>query len=108
MIALPQGCKTVKKSIIAITLSTVLGSGSAWAADDMSSIEARLAAMENGLAAAEQRASVAEQRAQAAEQQVQKLAAVQQQNPTPVAVAQTEPLGRSACCARRQQRVRGL
>ncbi len=91
MIALPQGCKTVKKSIIAITLSTVLGSGSAWAADDMSSIEARLAAMEKRLAAAEQRASVAEQRAQAAEQQVQKLAAVQQQNPTPVAVAQTEP-----------------
>jgi len=73
MIALPQGCKKVKKSLIAITLSTILGSGSAWAATDMSSIEARLAAMEKRLAAAEQRASVAEHRAQAAEQQVQKL-----------------------------------
>ncbi len=78
MIALPPGRK-VNKTLIALTLSTLLASGSASATSEMQEIEARLAAMEKRLAAAEQRASVAEYRAQAAEKQVQKLATQQQQ-----------------------------
>ncbi|WP_017348411.1 carbohydrate porin [Pantoea sp. A4] len=69
----------MNKTLIALTLSTLLASGSASATSEMQEIEARLAAMEKRLAAAEQRASVAEYRAQAAEKQVQKLATQQQQ-----------------------------
>lgn len=70
----------MKKSTIAITLSMLLGSGSAWANSDLNSIEARLAAMEQRLQAAEQRANAAESRATAAEKQAQQLAQVQQQS----------------------------
>lgn len=63
----------MKKSTLAITLSLLMGSGSALAADTgSSSIEARLAALEQRLQAAEQRASNAEKRAQAAELQAKK------------------------------------
>ncbi len=101
----------MKKSTIAITLSTVLGSGSAWAADDMSSIEARLAAMEQRLQdAAETRAQVAEKRAAAAEQKTQQLAAAQQQAQPrrPVAVAQPNRTASLAQAARRRFRPAGL
>ena len=70
----------MKKSTIAITLSMLLGSGSAWANSDINSIEARLAAMEQRLQAAEQRANAAESRANAAEKQAQQLASAQQQS----------------------------
>lgn len=78
----------MKKTLIALTVSTFACAGPAWAATDMQEIEARLAAMEKRLAAAEQRASDAEFRARAAENQAQKLAAAQQQ---PVATAQPAP-----------------
>lgn len=70
----------MNKTIIALTLSALFASGSASAATDMESIEARLAAMEKRLAAAEQRATTAEHRAQVAENQAQKLVIAQQQN----------------------------
>ena len=76
----------MKKSTLAVSLSTILLSTSVWADSSMSSIEARLAAMEQRLQAAEQRANAAETRAQVAEKQAlmaekqaQQLAAVQQQ-----------------------------
>lgn len=75
----------MKKSILALTLSALLSSGTAWSATDMSSIEARLAAMEKRLAAAEQRADLAETRAKAAEKQAQMLATAQQKNQTAIA-----------------------
>jgi sucrose porin len=101
MTAFPLGCKTVNKTLIALTLSTLFAADSAWAAPDTQSIEARLAAMEKRLAAAEQRASAAEYRAQEAENQVQKLATAQQQNPgingsvvqRPVRPEQNKPIG---------------
>lgn len=78
----------MKKSIIALTISALLGSSSVWAASDINSIEARLAALEQRLAAAEKRANTAENRAQAAEKKAQQLATIQQQHQT--ATAQVE------------------
>ncbi|MDZ7280025.1 carbohydrate porin, partial [Pantoea eucrina] len=75
----------MKKSLLALSLSALFSTGSAWAASDMNAIEARLAALEQRLAAAEQRANVAESRAQAAEKQAQQLAAQQQQTQTATA-----------------------
>ncbi|MCE0491887.1 carbohydrate porin [Pantoea sp. Mb-10] len=75
----------MKKTLLALSLSALFSTGSAWAATDMNAIEARLAALEQRLAAAEQRANVAESRAQAAEKQAQQLAAQQQQTQTATA-----------------------
>lgn len=78
----------MKKSILAISIGLLIGSQTAFADTDLTSIEARLAAMEQRLQAAEHRADIAEHRAEAAEQQVKNLAATQQKTQATVVQAQ--------------------
>ncbi|SQC93771.1 Sucrose porin precursor [Cedecea neteri] len=68
-----------QKSKLAVMIALLVGTASAQAATDLSSIESRLAAMEQRLQAAESRAQAAEKRATVAENKAQQLASQQQQ-----------------------------